>query len=85
MAVQDVGHSSTVLCRLTPCSNVLLQTLKVSKLNKFLAFYGIRRFITAFTRPVPTLSQNNPVSYFPSYSLMTQFNIILPSMLKSSK
>ena len=35
---------------LTPCSRVLLEKLTVSQLvKKFSAFYGTRRFITAFT------------------------------------
>jgi len=35
---------------LTPCSRVLLEKLTVSQLvKKFFAFYGTRRFITAFT------------------------------------
>ena len=49
MAIQDVGHSNTVLRRLIPRSKVI-QTLMVSKLNKFPAFYVNPRFITAFTR-----------------------------------
>ena len=34
---------------LTPCSKVLFEKLTGSQLVKFPAFYGIRRFITAFT------------------------------------
>ena len=37
---------------LTPCSRVLLEKLIGSQpVKKFPAFYGTRRFITAFTRP----------------------------------
>jgi len=43
--------SSFLIYLLTPYSRVLLEKLIGSKLvNKFLAFYGNRRFITAFTR-----------------------------------
>jgi hypothetical protein len=39
---------------LTPCSGVLLEKLTGSQLvNKFLAFYGPWRFLTAFTTPPP--------------------------------
>ena len=34
---------------LTPCSRLLLENLTVLQLVKFPAFYGTRRFITAFT------------------------------------
>ena len=41
-------HSLTYF--LTPCSTVLLEKLAGSQLlKKFAAFYGTRRFITAFT------------------------------------
>jgi hypothetical protein len=35
---------------LTPWNRVLLEKLRVPQLVKFPAFYGTRRFITAFTR-----------------------------------
>jgi hypothetical protein len=50
--------------KLTPWSRVLPEKLKRPKLLvKFPAFYGTRRFITAFTtaRPVPILSQIDTV------------------------
>jgi hypothetical protein len=55
----------TYLRVLTPCSRVLLEKLTGLQLVKeFPAFYGTRRFITAFQKlppPVPILSQLNPV------------------------
>jgi hypothetical protein len=50
---------------LTPWSRVLLEKLTgLQPVKKFPAFYGTRRFITAYTSarpPVPILSQFNPV------------------------
>jgi hypothetical protein len=43
--------ASIIIILLTPWSRVLPEKLKRPKLlKKFLAFYGTRRFITAFTR-----------------------------------
>ena len=60
-------HIASLLltCFLTPWSRVLLEKLTTSQLvKKFPAFYGTRRFITAFTsarHPVPILNQLDPV------------------------
>ena len=67
---------------LTPCSTVLHEKLTGSQLvKKFPAFYGTRRFITAFTSARhlylswATSTQTAPSSYF----FNIHFNIILPS------
>ena len=51
MAIQVEGAFSTILSYLlTPWSRVLLEKLTVLQLlKKIPAFYGTRRFITAFT------------------------------------
>jgi len=69
----------TCIYLLTPLSRVLLEKLIDSQLHvvkNFPAFYGIRRFITAFTS-ARQLSQINPV-HAPSHFLKIQLNIILP-------
>jgi hypothetical protein len=63
---------------LTPSSTFLLEKLGGSQLVKnFLAFYGTRKFIIAFTNaqhlPLPDQCPS------PSYLLKINFNIILPS------
>jgi hypothetical protein len=68
----------------------LLEKLTVPWLlkNFFPAFYETRRFITVFTNnppPFPFLAKMNTVNAFPHYICNTQFNIIIPSMPRSSK
>jgi tRNA(Glu) U13 pseudouridine synthase TruD len=46
----SLTNSFDITCSITPCSRVLLEKLTGSKLvKKFPAFFGTRRFITAFT------------------------------------
>jgi len=70
----------------TPWSRILSEKLTGPQLVKNPAFYGTRRFITAFTsaRHLPILSQINPV-YTPFPLLEDPFNIIPSSTHGSSK
>ena len=73
---------------LTPWSRVLLENLMGFQLfKKFPAFYGTRRFITAFTSArhmsVSWATAIQSMSQF--YFLKTHFNIILPTTLVSPK
>jgi hypothetical protein len=73
---------------LTPWSKVLLEKLTVLKLvNKFPAFYGTRRFITAFTSAATCPYPESPQSkqYPTSNLLKIHLNIILPFTLGSPK
>jgi hypothetical protein len=74
---------------LTPWSIVLPEKLKRPELlKKFTAFYGTRRFITAFTRARHlSLSWARLIQSMPPPSNLSQvhFNIILPSTPGSSK
>jgi rubredoxin len=69
-------------CLLTPWSRVLPENLRDSRLVKqYPAFCGTRRFITAFTRarPVPILSQINPVHV--AHPTSRKFTLILSTHL----
>ena len=76
----------TIAHSLTPYSTILLEKLTDSQLvKKFPAFYGTRRYITAFTcvrHLVPIPSQLVPV-HTPTSHL--HLNIILPSTPGSPK
>ena len=80
---------SFLIYLLPPCSSVLLENLTGSQGGKkFSAFYGIRRFITAFIKcPLlaPILSQINPVHVPPFNFLKIHFSINLSSMTGSPK
>jgi hypothetical protein len=72
---------------LTPRRTVLPETLTRRKLlKKFPAFYGTRRFITAFTRArYMSLSSARSIQSMPPSNIWKiHFNIILPSTSGSS-
>jgi hypothetical protein len=72
--------------KLTPWSRGLLEKLTVSQLiKKFPAFYGTRRFITAFTRARHlSLSWASSIqSMSPAHVFKIPFNISLPSTPRS--
>ena len=72
----------------TPWSRILPEKLTVPRLlEKFTAFYGTRRFITAFTtdRHLSLFWAKYIHSMPPSHSSKTRFNIILPSKPGSFK
>ena len=70
-------------CVITPCSKVLLHKLTgFQPVKKFPAFYGTRRFITAFTsaRHLPLFWASSTQSTPPTpHFLKIHLNIILPS------
>ena len=73
---------------LTLWIGVLLEKLAVSQLSKkFLAFYGIRGFITEFTKAgrLSLFTTRLKQAHAPSQVLKIHFNIILPSRPKASK
>jgi len=77
-------HTYILTYLLTPCSTVFLEKLTGSQsVRKFPAFYGTRRFITAFTSARhPSLSwasstQTAPSSYFLIFILILPFHLRL--------
>jgi len=76
-------HTYLLTYLLTPWSRVLLEKLTVFQLvNKFLIFYGTRRFYYRSHKcppPVHILSQLDPVHTSTSYFLKIHLNIVLPS------
>jgi len=87
---ENPGPLSTVLLTnlLTPWSRVLLEKLTGFQLVKnFRAFYGTRRFITAFVSARHlSLSWASSIQSIPtSYFLKIHFNIIFPSKPGSPK
>ena len=69
---------------LTPWNRVLLEKLTGSQLvKKFPAFYGIRRFITAFTSGRHLfLSWTSPIQSIPPHPNAFRSNLILSSHLR---
>jgi hypothetical protein len=62
----QVGRSYLSTYLLIPWSRVLLEKLTDFQLvKKFTAFYGTRRFITAFTSPYPEPAQSSPYPHIP--------------------
>lgn len=73
------------ISQVIPRNRVLLDKLSVTQLfKKCSTFYGIQIFITMLTKPVCTLNMINPVHTLPPNFLNIKFNIILPSMPRSS-
>jgi len=78
-----VQTSLKITCLLTPCSRVLLEKLTNSQLvNKFPAFYGTWRFITAFTSACHlSLSWNSSIQSMPPHPTSWRSILILSSHL----
>ena len=79
----ELGRFVFIASLLTPRSRVLLEKLTSSQpVKKFPAFYGTRRFITAFTRarycPYPEPARSSPC---PSTSRFLKYILILSSHL----
>jgi len=80
--VHTLTYLSTYL--LTSWSRVLLEKLTIfQQVKKFPAFYGTRKFITAFksARHLSILRQIDPVHTHTSHFIKNHLNIILPSSL----
>ena len=86
--VDSTVQSINLFLQITTWSRGFPEKLTAPHLvQKFPAPYGTWRFITAFTPAQQlSLSSARPIqSTLPSYLLNTLFNIILPSMTRSSK
>ena len=75
-----------VVLHFTPWSRILEKRIGSQLVKKWPAFYGARRFITAFTTARHlSLSATSIQSMSPSHFLKIHFNIILPATPKSLK
>jgi hypothetical protein len=73
-----IGYVTLTL--LTPWGTVLEKLAVTRLIKKFLAFYGIRRFIFPKGQSlVPILSQMNPVHTLPPYFPRLNSSVIFPS------
>ena len=86
-SVRHINHFHVGLTYLlTPCRRALFEKLTSSQLDKkFPAFYGSRRFITAFTSARHlSLSSANSIKSMPSYPTSWRSFLILSSHLRLS-